>query len=121
MGAHLLYPNHLKICKAIFLFVVITFMMKANFRALDWENDFQLFQSGLRICPKNAKIYYNLGQVTAERGNHAESIEYNTIANELKPGSQATLNNLANAYRHTGDLDNALKYHKQAIDIKYVK
>lgn len=115
IGVERLFKLHPKLGKAIVVFIVTVFILRTNSRAIDWENDFQLFASGVRVCPKNAKIYYNLGQVTASYKNYEKSVEYNTMANKLRPGNPATLNNLANAYRNSKNLKAALEFHMEAI------
>lgn len=120
IGVHRIFNSHPQLRKAIALFIVTVFILRTNYRAIDWENDFQLFASGVRVCPNNAKIYYNLGQVTASYKNYEKSVEYNTMANKLRPGNPATLNNLANAYRNSRDLKSALEFHMEAIRYEWV-
>lgn len=94
------------------------YMCRSTQRALDWQNNKRLFESAIPIVPNNAKIYYNLGQVAALEHKYNESVKYNLIANELRPNNTMTLTNLGNAYRHMGQLEEALKYHKQAVTIE---
>ncbi|XP_063837298.1 protein O-mannosyl-transferase TMTC4-like [Ostrinia nubilalis] len=32
-------------------------------RSYDWQNEYQLFTSGVSVCPRNAKIHYNVAKV----------------------------------------------------------
>lgn len=92
--------------------------MRSNERSIDWQTNLKLFKSAIRVCPNNAKIYYNLAQINAAQGNYNESLEYNLIANELKPSSIGTLINLGNAYRHVGNPREALRYHQEVTNIE---
>lgn len=118
IGLHYISPKFPAVCRSLTIVVVTILMLRTTYRSIDWLNDYQLFRSGLQVCPDNAKIYYNIGQIAAERGINRLSIHYNLIANRLKPNSPATLNNLANAYRNMKQWDKAIKYHKEALDIK---
>lgn len=92
-------------------------MLRSALRAQNWTNNENLFGSGVEVCPNNAKIYYNLGQLAAEKSLHNQSIKFNLISNQLKPKSPSTLNNLANAYRNVGEWDTAIKYHIESLEI----
>lgn len=93
-------------------------MMRSNERSIDWQNNSKLFTSAIRVCPNNAKIYYNLGQISALKGNHNKSLEYNLIANELNPNNIGTLINLGNAHRHVGNVQAALHHHKDVTSLE---
>lgn len=118
VGVHRLTVSHAHLRRIIVLTIAMVFVMRSNERSMDWVNEYELFASGVRVCPANAKIYYNLGQVTATHRNYTASIQWNTAANALRPGNQATLNNLGNAYRKIKDLQMALKYHQEAVAVK---
>lgn len=98
--------------------LLVIFMLRSNERSIDWQNNIALFTSAVRVCPHNAKIYYNLGQITASKGNYAQSLHYNLIANELNPNNVATLINLGNAYRHIGNAQAALQHHKEVTNLE---
>lgn len=100
------------------MMLLLLFMLRSNERAIDWQNNLQLFKSAVRVCPNNAKIYYNLGQITATKGNYIKSLEYNLIANELQPNSISTLINLGNAYRHLGHTQMAIDYHRNVTNLE---
>lgn len=78
----------------------------------------KLFESAVRICPNNVKIYYNLAQFGALQGDHQKSLDYNLIANALKPHDIKTLINLGNAYRNLGNPQAAIRHHKEVVDIE---
>lgn len=98
--------------------LIMLFLSRSILRSVDWQNNSNLFASALRVCPNNAKIYYNLAHIYAVRGDHNKSLEYNLKANELKPNQIGTLINLGNAYRHLGNPQEALRFHKKVTDIE---
>ena len=49
--------------------VVIAFCARSYTRALDWRVESKLFKSGLKVCPSNAKVYYNIGKNLADKEN----------------------------------------------------
>lgn len=98
--------------------MVVFFIARSNERSMDWQNNLQLFKSAVRIVPNNAKIYFNLGQLAALQIDYNKSLEYNLIANDLKPSSISTLINLGNAYRHLSKPAEALKYHRDVVKLE---
>lgn len=118
IGMQSMLAKHPKIVETFYLMLIALFVIRSNERSIDWQNNLNLFESAVRVCPNNAKIYYNLAQMNAVKGNHNKSLGYNLIANELNPNHIGTLINLGNAYRNTGHAQAALQYHKQVTNIE---
>lgn len=116
-GIHSLMPKGVKVVRVLYVILLVTFIIRSNERSMDWQNNLNLFTSAIRICPNNAKIYYNLGQIHAHNGDFNKSLEFNLIANELNPNNIGVLTNLGNAYRHVGNAQAALKHHKTVVGI----
>jgi hypothetical protein len=55
-------------------FVLIAFVAKSRARSLDWRGEDALFLAGLRVCPNNAKVHYNVAKRFAERGDLAVAV-----------------------------------------------
>lgn len=36
---------------------------------MEWQNELDLYKSGLKVCPNNAKIYYNLAKIMTDKGD----------------------------------------------------
>lgn len=117
-GAQAILPTSPKFIRTAIVMLLLVFMMRSNERSIDWQNNLQLFKSAVRVCPNNAKIYYNLGQISAAKGNQNKSLEYNLIANELQPNTISTLINLGNAYRHLGFTENAIEFHRKVTNLE---
>lgn len=116
-GIHSIMPKCVKIVRFFYVMLIIIFIARSNLRSIDWLNNLNLFTSAIRVCPNNAKIYYNLGQIHALNGDYNKSLEFNLIANELNPNNVGVLTNLGNAYRHVGNVQAAMEHHKLVVDI----
>ena len=44
-------------------------------RSGDWVSEERLYRSGLRVCPLNAKVHYNVANVVAQLGSAQEAEE----------------------------------------------
>lgn len=56
----------------------------------------KLYELDARICPQNAKIYYNIGKISADHGDQAKAIDNYRKSIELYENYTNALNNLAN-------------------------
>lgn len=95
-------------------------MIKSNFRTYDYESEYDLYVSGLRVNPKNAKINYNIAKVCFDRADFQEAFAFGERANMLRPNHPPTLNNLANACRRINKHDLAIEYLAQAVEAQLV-
>uniref|UniRef100_A0A0N5AA37 dolichyl-phosphate-mannose--protein mannosyltransferase n=1 Tax=Syphacia muris TaxID=451379 RepID=A0A0N5AA37_9BILA len=100
------------------LILLVTFaIVKCIKRSSEWRTEFTLYSSGLKICPNNAKIHYNLGKLFAESGNwNAAKINYQT-AIQLEPSYLFALNNLANINLQQQKFKDAEELLKKCIQV----
>ncbi|KHN73316.1 Transmembrane and TPR repeat-containing protein F38B6.6, partial [Toxocara canis] len=78
--------------------VLLLAATKSMKRCIEWRREIDLYRSGLTVCPKNAKIHYNLGKVLADSGDSLTAeISYKS-AIRLNPSYDHAMNNLANIY-----------------------
>lgn len=68
--------------------------------------------------PKNAKAFHNLGVIEFSKNNFKGAVDYLSKACDLDSKSFESIFLLADAYRNIGDLANAEKSYKKAVDIK---
>lgn len=47
------------------LFILIS---RSWIRSKQWKTETELFQSGLNVCPLNAKVHYNIAKNAADKG-----------------------------------------------------
>ena len=55
-----IYPNP-KLWRGLLLSLILLYGLKSFRRTLDWKDELQLFQSGLKVCPLNAKVHCAIG------------------------------------------------------------
>lgn len=99
--------------KSWFIFLLFVFIMKTRHRAAEWKHGLSLYESSLRVCPNNAKAYYNIGIAT--QGNPKRSITFYRHAISLYPDYDAALMNLGNVYRDQGYLEQAESFLRRAL------
>lgn len=92
-------------------------MLRTNQRSRDWRNEERLFKSALRVCPSNAKVFYNIGRLLSSKGDDKTAMKYYQYAIKLYPEYDAALMNLGNLYRLDNDLDAAELYIKKSIEV----
>lgn len=117
-GIQAIMPICSKIIRSFYVMLLVVFIVRCNERAVDWQNNSNLFTSAIRVCPNNAKIHYNLGQLHAINGDYNKSLAFNLRANHLNPNNVAILTNLGNAYRHVGNVRAAMENHRTVVDIE---
>uniref|UniRef100_A0AAF5D1N0 Dolichyl-phosphate-mannose--protein mannosyltransferase n=1 Tax=Strongyloides stercoralis TaxID=6248 RepID=A0AAF5D1N0_STRER len=71
-------------------------------RSHQWLREEDLYQSSLQTCPKNAKLYYNLGKIYTKQNKIDDAIDKYKEAIKLWPGYCHAMNNLANLYEGIG-------------------
>lgn len=101
--------------KGLFILTVLAFIQKSRFRASEWKVDQVLYSSALRVCPNNAKVFYNIANIAAKKRDPETAISSYRQAIQLYPNYDAALMNLGNVYRDRGDLDNAEYYLRRAL------
>ena len=75
-------------------FIIMTFLAKSWTRSHDWLNEEALFRSGLRVCPNNAKVHYNVAKTLSSSGRtELAKMEYQR-ALRLHPEYEQAMNNL---------------------------
>uniref|UniRef100_A0A1I7TIX8 dolichyl-phosphate-mannose--protein mannosyltransferase n=1 Tax=Caenorhabditis tropicalis TaxID=1561998 RepID=A0A1I7TIX8_9PELO len=110
--------NHCKNADVILITVLILAASKTYKRSAEWENELSLYSSGLRVCPMNAKIHYNLGKVLGDSGltKDAEKNYWNAI--KLDPSYEQALNNLGNLLEKSGDSKTAESLLARAVSLR---
>ena len=91
----------------LFYFVIIMFIMKSIHRGFEWKTETDLFESGLKVCPNNGKIHYNLAKVSTDI--YKAEWHYKK-AIELWPSYEHALNNLGNLLKNKGQFKEAENY-----------
>eukprot|EP00095_Tigriopus_kingsejongensis_P002689 snap_masked-scaffold2248_size18162-processed-gene-0.4 protein:Tk02689 transcript:snap_masked-scaffold2248_size18162-processed-gene-0.4-mRNA-1 annotation:"transmembrane and tpr repeat-containing protein 4-like" len=103
--------------RSLLLGLTAVFFLKSWQRSFDWTTELDLFQSGLRVCPRNAKIHYNLGKRLADQDQDSLALQAYETALALHPTYEHALNNLGNLYRKLKQHDKAIIALEQAVTI----
>ncbi|KAF1748162.1 hypothetical protein GCK72_024629 [Caenorhabditis remanei] len=109
---------HTKNADIIAITVILLSISKTYKRSSEWENELSLYSSGLRVCPMNAKIHYNMGKVLGDNGltKDAEKNYWNAI--KLDPSYEQALNNLGNLLEKSGDSKTAESLLARAVTLR---
>ena len=80
----------------------------------EWQSEKTLFNSGLKVCPNNAKIHYNIAKIS---NNPLVSEKHYREAIRLWPNYEHALNNLGNILKNKGQYDEAEDCFLKALSI----
>lgn len=73
------------------------------------------FDKGIEVEPDYATIYHNKGWFLNKIGQHSEAITYFELTLALEPKRAVTYENLADAYLHLGNIEEAVRSFQQAL------
>ncbi|KAL3846955.1 hypothetical protein ACJMK2_017895 [Sinanodonta woodiana] len=99
------YQQLIQMIKLFLAFLIGIYMIRCVQRSIEWKDEMSLFVSGVKVCPGNAKVHYNIAKLSADRGNSDFAIEEYRLAIELNPQYDQAMNNLGNIMKDKGDLD----------------
>ncbi|CAH1245593.1 TMTC4, partial [Branchiostoma lanceolatum] len=96
-----------KVIQAFLVLIVFFNIIRCTVRSAEWGTEEALFTSGLRVCPLNAKVHYNIGKIRGDQGRTDVAIAAYRHALRLNPEYDQTMNNLANILKDRGELGEA--------------
>ena len=94
--------------------LLLSFAAKSYIRGLQWRNEVDLFNSGLRICPNNAKVHYNIAKKLADINQTQEAVIFYKESIRLEPDYEHALNNLGNLLKTRKQFEEAEKLLEKA-------
>ncbi|CAG9819958.1 unnamed protein product [Phaedon cochleariae] len=100
-GFHLLSRTKLK--KAVFFFLGILILShgsKTYLRNWDWEDEYSIFMSGLRVNQRNAKLFNNVGHALESQGNYIEALNFFKTAVRVQEDDVGAHINVGRTYNH---------------------
>ncbi|XP_068628548.1 protein O-mannosyl-transferase TMTC4-like [Battus philenor] len=103
---------------AVYVVLILIYSLRSWERALEWQNEYKLFISGLSVCPLNAKIHYNVAKVADAKHNFTWALAEYREAIRLYPDYYQAMNNLANLLKNQRKFTEAELYLRKAISIK---
>lgn len=87
-------------------------------RSEQWRNEILLFHSALSVCPRNAKVHYNVAKIASDLGNITMAeFEYRK-ALRLNPDYAQAMNNLGNLLKDQEQYQEAKKLLTRAVELQ---
>lgn len=68
--------RELRATQVFYGILLVAMCFRCRWRANDWRSEENLFGSGLDVCPKNAKIYYNIGKILGDQKQNDLAIKF---------------------------------------------
>ncbi|ERL91949.1 hypothetical protein D910_09272 [Dendroctonus ponderosae] len=87
--------------------LVISHGWKTYLRNWDWENEYTIFMSGLRVNQRNAKLFNNVGHALESQGHFDEALKFFKTAVKVQHDDVGAYINVGRTYNH-------LKMYKEA-------
>ncbi|KAL7043207.1 hypothetical protein ACKWTF_001427 [Chironomus riparius] len=88
-------------------FFILSHSMKTWSRNFDWETEYSIFMSGLRVNKRNAKLFNNVGHALESEGKFDEALKYFQAAVKVQKDDIGGWINVGRTYNH-------LKSYKEA-------
>ena len=101
-GIRILHKQRPVSTKIFFSITLTFFIAKSIHRGFEWRSEEVLFHSGLKVCPTNAKVHYNVAKISHDP---QVAIKYYRQAIELWPTYEHAMNNLGNVLKNQGSCD----------------
>lgn len=100
-----------------FCVVLAVNALRCRWRADEWTDESLLYRSALRVCPRNAKVHYNIAKLLADRNDRPAAVHFYQQAIRLHPSYEVAHTNLGNLFREDNQLDLAESHLRKAIEI----
>lgn len=85
-------------------------------RNYDWRDYESLFEAAAAVCPRSAKVQYNLAHMHADRGDLLLAARHYQEALAIHPAYYQALANLASFRSRSGDRERALSLYTRALE-----
>ncbi|XP_071838686.1 protein O-mannosyl-transferase TMTC4-like isoform X3 [Apostichopus japonicus] len=106
-----------KVIQLLLIVLVVSHMGKSIHRSYQWSFDEELYKAGLKVCPQNAKVHYNIAKAAADRGRDKVAIQSYREAIRLHPEYDHAMNNLANLLKEDEQIAEAELLLNRALNI----
>lgn len=74
--------------------------LKTYYRNWDWESEYSIFMSGLKVNQRNAKLFNNVGHALESQGNYNEALNYFKTAVSVQEDDVGAHINVGRTYNH---------------------
>ena len=111
------FPKSKTIVHVVFGIFLFVFSLKSFHRSLEWTSENKLYNSALKVNPRNAKVYYNIARISSEHKDVETSLKFYHKAIQLHPRYESAQMNLGNLYRERNQYQKAKFHLKTAVEI----
>ncbi|KAG8224300.1 hypothetical protein J437_LFUL007240 [Ladona fulva] len=112
-------PSQKSLLVVMYMCLLMVLGIRSVIRSGQWRNEESLFISGLRVCPLNAKVHYNVARNAADRGDRSMALYHYREAIRLHPDYDQAMNNLANLLKDSGALIEAESLLRRAVTLRH--
>ncbi|CAI9741907.1 and TPR repeat-containing 3 [Octopus vulgaris] len=121
LGFELLIQHTNKTLKMVLwglmVFLLTVHGLKTIIRNFDWQSEYILFKSAVKVNQRNAKLFNNIGHALEKTSNWSEALEYFTFAAKVQPDDIGAHINVGRTYQHLNMSKEAEKAFQTAIDL----
>nr|NVI79265.1 putative transmembrane and TPR repeat-containing protein CG4050-like protein [Cucujiformia] len=89
-----------KISWLVLSLLVLTHATKTHFRNRDWEDEYSIFMSGLRVNQRNAKLFNNVGHALESQTKYQEALIFFKTAVSVQEDDVGAHINVGRTYNH---------------------
>nr|NVI79232.1 putative transmembrane and TPR repeat-containing protein CG4050-like protein [Cucujiformia] len=89
-----------KISWIVLSLLVLTHATKTHFRNKDWEDEYSIFMSGLRVNQRNAKLFNNVGHALESQTKYQEALIFFKTAVSVQEDDVGAHINVGRTYNH---------------------
>nr|MBE5727537.1 putative transmembrane and TPR repeat-containing protein CG4050-like [Cucujiformia] len=80
--------------------LVVTHAAKTHLRNWDWEDEYSIFMSGLRVNQRNAKLFNNVGHALESQARYQEALIFFKTAVSVQEDDVGAHINVGRTYNH---------------------
>lgn len=81
-------------------FLLLGHGMKTYYRNWEWESEYSIFMSGLKVNQRNAKLFNNVGHALEGQGEYHEALKYFHTAVSVQEDDVGAHINVGRTYNH---------------------
>nr|MBE5727509.1 putative transmembrane and TPR repeat-containing protein CG4050-like [Cucujiformia] len=81
-------------------FLIISHAAKTHLRNWDWEDEYSIFMSGLRVNQRNAKLFNNVGHALESQARYQEALIFFKTAVNVQEDDVGAHINVGRTYNH---------------------
>nr|MBE5727528.1 putative transmembrane and TPR repeat-containing protein CG4050-like [Cucujiformia] len=89
-----------KLSWALLSLLIVSHAAKTHLRNVDWEDEYSIFMSGLRVNQRNAKLFNNVGHALESQTRYQEALIFFKTAVSVQEDDVGAHINVGRTYNH---------------------